>query len=277
MSATTLPKDSKSSIGRPAGPTAGFDPASFPFFHAAFEGGRVITRGMPSVRLGHRIARGGDNPSDGIFAEWNWDGERLTVKNDRYGVYPLYYFQTGDTVAVSPSLIRLLMEGAPDDLDYDALSVFLRIGFFIGEDTPFKAIRAVPPDVRWEWKQGRLSSIGKYIQGRPLPYSRVQLSEAFQDLFRQSIRRRLPSDENFVVPLSGGRDSRHILLELAEQGVRPNYCITLRHYPPRPNEDIRISALVNPGRRGPSRRARPDGAPFQIRVAEESHDRIMLR
>jgi len=232
------------SVGRLPGPTAGFDPTAAPFFCAALEGDRVVTRGAPSCRLGHRVSGRDGRPSDGIFAEWDWDGERLVVRNDRYGLHPLYYFQEGNAIGISPSLIRLLMEGAPTGLDHDALSVFLRIGFFTGEDTPFKSIRAVPPDVRWEWKSGRLSSVGKCVQGRPHHYSRPRLAEAFIELFRQAIRRRLPPDENFVVPLSGGRDSRHILLELAEQGCRPNYCVTLRHYPPRPNDDVRIAAMV---------------------------------
>lgn len=244
MSATTAEKDTGSSIGDAPESTSEFDPLDCPYFCAVSEGGRVVTRGMPSCRLGHRISGRDGLDSDGIFAEWNWDGERLVVRNDRYGFYPLYYFQKGNTIGVSASLIRLLMEGAPSDLDHDALSVFLRIGFFIGEDTPFKAIRAVPPDARWEWRDGRLSAAGKYIRIRPNHFPRPRLAEVFRDLFRQSIRRRLPPDENFVVPLSGGRDSRHILLELAEQGYRPNYCITLRHYPPRSNEDVRIAAMV---------------------------------
>ena len=102
--------------------------------------------------MGHRIPGRDGLKSDGIFAKWDWDGERLVVRNDRYGLYPLYYFQNGNTIAVSPSLIRLLMEGALAELDHDALSVFLRIGFFIGEDTPFDSIRAVPPEARWEWR-----------------------------------------------------------------------------------------------------------------------------
>jgi len=243
VTTTTQPK-AETTFGILNAPPVQYDPSTVPFFYAAREGSGVVIRGTPSCRLGHCLAGRDGIDSDGIFAEWHWDGERLVVRNDRYGLFPLYYFQKGDAIAVSPSLIRLLMEGAPAELDLDALSVFLRVGFYIGEDTPFQAIRAVPPDARWEWMNGRLLSIGKYVQARPHHFSRAQSVEVFRDLFRQAIRRRLPSDENFVVPLSGGRDSRHILFELAGQGYRPNYCITLRHFPPRPNEDVRIAAMV---------------------------------
>lgn len=71
--------------------------------------------------------------------------QALRVQNDRYGFYPLYYFIRPGEVCVSPSLVQLLSEGAPTAPDVAALAVFLRVGWFIGEDTPFQHIRAFPP------------------------------------------------------------------------------------------------------------------------------------
>src|SRR5439155_1603673 len=79
----------------------------------------------------------GDGTPDGVFAEWKWDGRRLRVRNDRYGVHPLFYYATANEIAVSTSVARLLAGGAPADFDGDAIAVFLRLGFFVGEDTPF--------------------------------------------------------------------------------------------------------------------------------------------
>jgi hypothetical protein len=39
------------------------------------------------------------------------------------------------------------------------------------------------------------------------------------------------------MPLSGGRDSRHILLELQDAEHAPAACVTVRHFPPRANDD----------------------------------------
>src|SRR5262249_4477166 len=56
--------------------------------------------------------------------------------------------------------------------------------------------------------------------------------------------RRAPQRGDVAVPLSGGRDSRHILLELHEQAHRPQLCVTARLYPPRNDEDARVAASV---------------------------------
>jgi len=62
--------------------------------------------------------------------------------------------------------------------------------------------------------------------------------------FRKSIERRIPHDTNLVLPLTGGRDSRHILFELMDHDVRPSTCVTLRYRPPATNEDEKIARLI---------------------------------
>lgn len=102
-----------------------------PYFFAKIQNNKVETKGGNSCLLGHKIDYTPGRKSDGIFVEWSWDGNRLTVENDRYGFYPVYYYCNGDEICISPSIMRLLEEGAPRELDYTALSVFLRIGFYI--------------------------------------------------------------------------------------------------------------------------------------------------
>ncbi|MFU1476988.1 hypothetical protein ACM25N_04500 [Roseovarius sp. C7] len=49
-------------------------------------------------------------------------------------------------------------------------------------------------------------------------------------LFGRAMRRVLAQcDGPIVLPLSGGRDSRHILLEMLHQGRRPDACVTFHH------------------------------------------------
>ncbi|MDP2654683.1 MAG: asparagine synthase-related protein [Candidatus Omnitrophota bacterium] len=69
--------------------------------------------------------------------------------------------------------------------------------------------------------------------------------DQFIHLFRRSIARRLPKDDDSVVPLSGGRDSRHILLELVQQGRKPKFCITYEQFAGKSfGEDVRVAAAL---------------------------------
>ena len=200
----------------------------------------ISASGDLSASFGHRIPLP-DGDTDGIYAGWHWDGNRLAIETDRYGIYPLFAWTTPDSCVIASDLEALLGLGAPRTLDYDALSVFFRIGFFIAADTPFRAIRAVPPRPLLEWSPdgprlvARRPSIGRHA------LTRDQAIDGFIETFRAAIARRLPAGE-FQLPLSGGRDSRHILLALVDAGVRPAACVTVPHFPWRGADDVTVAA-----------------------------------
>jgi len=184
----------------------------------------------------------------GIFAEWNWDGARLVVRNDRYGFFPLFYFHDESGICVSSSILKLLERRAPPRLNAAGLAVFLRLGWFIGDETPFEGIRALPPGAMLQWQEGvcRISSKGPVI-ARPEHISSDQAKERYLTLFRAAMRRFAPPSDNFVVPLSGGRDSRHILLELHEMGLKPDACATQHRLPAgmdEADEDVAIAGQL---------------------------------
>jgi asparagine synthase (glutamine-hydrolysing) len=134
--------------------------------------------------------------------------------------------------------------GAPTDLDYPGLAVFLRVGFFVGEDTPFKAIRACPPAANIEWSSGKLRIAGELPVAKLNDMDRSSAIDGYVNLFRAAIRRRLPENDEFAVTLSGGRDSRHILLELCHAGYRPKVCATVGTYLYGENQEVQIASEV---------------------------------
>lgn len=203
-------------------------------------GNGALIAGDRSAMFGTRVALE-DGDTDGVYAGWRWDAAGLTVETDRYGFYPIY--SSGDDVSwtLATSIDELLARGTSRALDYDALSVFLRVGFFVDDDTPFRAIRAVPPRPRVE-----MSGTSVQVRGRvPVPrlhsLTRRAAVDAYIDLFRQAMVRR-PASASCQLPLSGGRDSRHILFELARQRARPSACVTVEHFPPRGNDDVAVAA-----------------------------------
>jgi len=216
----------------PRGRIGGGRPEEEPHIHVKEVGGQLVWSGTRTYAVGRRILKAGGTVDDGAFAGWSWDGTCLRAYNDRYGIRPLYYFCRGEEIAISTSILRLIAEGVPAQLNYGGLAVFFRLGSFLGEDTPFRDIHALPPNAFFEWKNGILSVTGGISRAKPQALSRTAALDAYISLFREAIRRRLPTAENFVVPLSGGRDSRHILLELCKAGYRPKFCVTARYFPP---------------------------------------------
>ena len=215
-----------------------------PYFRAILgEDGRVTADGAHTALFGHKLADSALGRPDGIYAGWRWDGARLVIENDRYGFYPLFYCALPDRLLVSPSLPRLLTLGAPADFDEDGLAVFLRLGYFLGEDTPFQHLKALPPDCTFTWEAGRLEVSGRRAYyTREIAIGRDAAADDYIELFRAAIARRLPKGEAGVA-LSGGRDSRHILLELVRQGGRP-VCVSVEDFPPRNSQDARIAGLL---------------------------------
>jgi asparagine synthase (glutamine-hydrolysing) len=213
-----------------------------PFFYVRSAEGKHFTQGQPSVFLGHKLPAP-EGPEGGVFAEWSWGGEALVIRNDHFGFYPLFYYAKSGAICVSPSIAQLCRVCPSPEIDYRALALFLRLGFFLGNDTPFKDIKALPPGARIIWKQGQVTVSGGYVIEKPLAISRPKATDDFISLFRQAIKRRLPQGD-FVMPLSAGRDSRHILFALNDLKRKPKFCITHHQYPPRSDDDVRIAAVL---------------------------------
>lgn len=207
------------------------------FFRAKFSDSKTETFGDSEVSLG--------NKSSNVFAEWNWNGETLTLTNDRHGFFPVYYFCGDNEFAVSSSIEKLLEFAGEIEFDEDALALFLRLGWLVGEDTIFKNIRALAPASVLTWEKSALKIESKEILApKTLNISRCEAIETYAELFQKAIEKLVPKDGKFIVPLSGGRDSRHIALALCKANLNPLACATILHPPPRANEDARIAAKV---------------------------------
>lgn len=201
-----------------------------PFLHARQVDGHVVIDGAADASLGHRIDSASPLP-EGNWAVWHWDGSRVTVTNDAFGAFPVYYAVTDDSFAISPSIDRLLALGVSRELDVDALAAFLAIGYYLGPDTPFRAIRALPPVATAVWSPGTLSIESDPWLPERAEMSRTTAMEGIIDLTRTAVGRRIPADDDgFIMPISGGRDSRHILIELRRQGHVPVRGVTTHHH-----------------------------------------------
>ena len=211
-----------------------------PVFSALLEQGRIVVSGPTRFDAGVRL------DGRGIHAGWTWHAGRLTIDRDRFGVFPLFYSPRPDGIAVSASVEALLESGVPAALDDAAIAVFLRTGFFVGEDTPFASIRAVPPCDRWSWTAGDgVSTTPGWRPPRAAALSRKQAIEGFASAVTAAVARCLAATSQPVtLPLTGGHDSRHILFALTELGRVPDRCVTATPYPPNAPEELTVAAAL---------------------------------
>lgn len=214
-----------------------------PVIHLSHGDGRTRVRGEHEALLGTVTKRVDGQPVEGCYAGWRWDGKTLRVYTCRHGVFPLYYACSDGAIAVSSSIPALLSQGVSAALDDDALAVFLRLGFFLDDDTPVRAIRRVPPNADIRWTDGTVQTHGDYYFPPPHGLSKSAAIDAFNDAFDAAIAKRLPA-KDFALPLSGGRDSRHIAFTLHDAGVSPRFYVTAEHLPPRFSEDVPIAGRL---------------------------------
>lgn len=143
----------------------------------------------------------------------------LLLTRDRFGKKPLYYANDAHSFAVAselPSLKSLL----PDSLrstDPLAVSTFFRFGFYAPGDTIYSAVKEVKPGYYFLTKLGEKACVHKSYWS--LDQARFkggceEASENLQYLFRQSLKRRLVSDVEIGLLLSGGVDSSLIAAAL---------------------------------------------------------------
>jgi asparagine synthetase B (glutamine-hydrolysing) len=163
---------------------------------------------------------------DGISGEWCWDGRRLHARVDHLGMFPLYYAELPDGLAVSTGISGLLKAGVSPHIDWAALQILFFLGFGLGCDTAFRAIRAFPVGGVLTWTPERLEVREQFPEIRPNSLSRPAAIDGFLELFRSAVRKRIVAGAPIHLPLSGGRDSRHILLELIAAGAKPACCYT---------------------------------------------------
>lgn len=219
--------------------------AAAPFIALEHAGGTVRLRGQPQGFVGDRSWVRGDSRPRGLWGEWAWDGETLRAGVDALGYFSLFHCIHNGRVMVSPSILQLLAQGADPEPDLVALAVFHRVGFFVGDDTPFRQIKVLPPGGRLTWRAGQ----GRVEGGAPVPrevkLTRPQAVEAFIEGPRVAIRHFLAGHAGpIALPLSGGRDSRHILLEMLHQGRKPDTCLTFHHGGRALNAEVQAARAV---------------------------------
>ena len=148
------------------------------------------------------------------FAIYDKQERTLTLVRDQFGIKPLYYWHTPERTVVS-SLLRTVAEiaGQVPELDYQALSEYVRYQFTFGDKTFFKPIKKVLPGhlVQINLATGELTArCYEDILNPATPGAATLTPETIRktkELVVAGCRASTISDTSFTTFCSGGMDS----------------------------------------------------------------------
>jgi hypothetical protein len=192
---------------------------------AVFNGAAAVRRIETSICLGSIFDRPtawwkvGSDPPDGSFGLLRSDGATTEVVSDAVGTRTLWYAQTSDELVVSTSQRAIVMWLKSYDCNVDAFAWQVSSGTLGPGLSWDRRIHALPPASRFTFDgrtwSGALAT--EPVEYRPPPgppeLQRAELHDAITETFRH-----LKLDtEHGALALSGGYDSRMILLMLKDR------------------------------------------------------------
>lgn len=154
---------------------------------------------------------------NGAFFVMLWDPatKTLTCANDRYGLYPMYWAQRGDSFCVASRVLCSVIAGAADGAwDPEGLAMILTIDDFVGETTLVEGVQTYPQATVLT-KTGNDLSWHRYWHYDFTPRLEAEgidaAAERIGGAFVTSVRRQSKHGRSVGVTLSGGLDSRLIV------------------------------------------------------------------
>jgi len=155
---------------------------------------------------------------NGIFAAAIYDkaSKRLHLCRDRFGVKPLYVYESDEVLAFA-SEAKVILDWLPHfSIDPKVLSQFLWFGNATGRDCFVKGLRKVPPATHLsiDARSGSTTEELAYWSLKNVAQIRPSQSEAVDEtrrLLESAVKRQLVADVPLGVLLSGGIDSSSIV------------------------------------------------------------------
>lgn len=180
----------------------------------------------PALSLLQTLEAGDLSSLDGAFAAACWDGGRLTLIRDPFGVRSVYYATLpGGTLLFASELKQLL--AVPEleaEVHFPALHKYLTFSFVPGADTPIRGVHRVPPGHLLRKKGGQEAAARRYFELRERIDPRLEDQALAVRFIRQrclqAVEKRLTGDPLVGLYLSGGLDSSAIAYWLRQAGQK---------------------------------------------------------
>ena len=150
------------------------------------------------------------------FAIWDKKNQKLFLARDRYGIKPLYYYQTDKFICFASEIKAILKSSiCRSSLDKEALVEYLTFQNFFSDKTIFQNVKILMPGhFAYIEPLGNIK-FKKYWDFKFTSDLKISEEEAIREtdrLFNQAVARQLVSDVPVNSYLSGGIDSGAITM-----------------------------------------------------------------
>jgi len=175
------------------------------------------------------------------FALWDHTEKTLHLARDRMGEKPMYYGNIGNVLLFGSELKAFTMHSEwQGTINRDALALYLRHNYIPAPWSIYKNIYKLPPahyitirnrgtEIRKPhcyWNLGEIATTGVNIHDKKQS-STDQLLDEFDQLLRDSVKKRMISDVPIGAFLSGGYDSTMIVAMMQQQSEKPVQTFTI--------------------------------------------------
>lgn len=165
---------------------------------------------------------------DGIFCAVLYDRQKrkIILLTDRYGMRGLFYYHKNGNFAWASEIKAFLqLEFFDRQVDRQAISCFMELGYLVGDITYFSCVKLLPPAtlLTYDLDSNRLHR-QHYWSWANIKQSNLSFNDAvdaMSEIVMRAVHRRIDITESTVFPISGGLDSRMLLA--ATHQLHPEY------------------------------------------------------
>lgn len=156
--------------------------------------------------------------------------QKIFAARDRFGIKPLNYFHSGNTLHIASEAKALLALGVEARWDAYAFHHMATLQYLPQDRTCFEGIRQLKPGHMLEFQNNRLTLTRYWDINFPLQYNRPHLPEyveACKAQLEEAVKLRMRSDVPLCCHLSGGLDSSSVLGTVQKFSSTPVDCFTV--------------------------------------------------
>lgn len=186
--------------------------------------------------------------SSGFFSLVIQENNEFLIASDIIRYYPLFYGYRDNSVFVSDEIEKYQREFGYFRLDNSCLEEYIASGFTYGKNTVYKGVYGIQAGEAILIKGEKINSY-RYFEFKPIEnlvkYVNINdfsnlLNKTFGSVFQRMLEQS-PDVKRWIIPLSGGHDSRMIVNYLYRLGIKNVICFS---YGTKNNEQSAISKLV---------------------------------